>query len=331
MIRFSLLLGIGCIVSLAAPAFAVGPTWINGVPDWNQPSTYGDFVQPLDPPPQAGGVANWCTPTAGANVMGYYEDVMGQVGVGDGLVAPNAAAYPNNDTDAGSSDLLPDYQQNQWRDGMIEMGYFMDTQGWLSNVAHFGTSFGAGVADCPNGISSYLNTYAANPNQWTVWNYDIFNGGNAGLSWSDYLTGGLAPTLPVLATVPQNGVMLDEPVLVTLDTWVDIYNPNKYVDENNIEWYDWSSNEGGGHTVTGIGYATDYDPDDGGPLPSGNWMLAHDGWGTTGPIVAVPWDTYFENSLWWGNTHVELVPEPGTWILLTFAALAGILFFRRKK
>ena len=317
-IRLYLILAIAL---LPVAAVLAQPVVINGVPDWNQPANYvnppDSFAQPPDPPPQAGGVANWCTPTAAANVMGWLEDVKGHVGLGDGLAWPNhQVPYPNLDTSgAGVPDGQPDFQQNKWNDGTIEMGYYMDTQGWLIGAAHAGTRFGNGIADCPNGIQTYLNNNSAQ--QWTVWNYDIFNGAAAQNSFQDYLTGGLAPTIPALAQVPQNGVKLGDPVLVTLDGWINPAAANQFQDQmNSIIWYDWQNFLSGAHTVTGIGYALNYDPDGIGPLPKTDWLVCHDNWpGTGDPItgsVAVPW----RNDLWWANTHIYLVPEPVTLALL---------------
>ncbi|NQU76902.1 MAG: PEP-CTERM sorting domain-containing protein [Planctomycetes bacterium] len=316
------------VMGVAAVAYAA-PIMLNGVPDWNQPLTYAAFVPPLDGPPGPGGgpagVTNWCTPTAGANVMGWWEDTQGQNGIGDGVAFPGVIAYPNNDTDAGAADGLPDYLQNQWNDGIIEMGWHMDTQAWRTNIQHGGTLFGAGVMDCPGGITTYLNNYSNA--QWTVWNYDVFNGGNSALAWNDYLTGGLMPTLPPIPAPPINGLQIGQPVMVTLDVWVDPNNQNMF-DDGQIQWYDWSTSSSDAHTVTGVGYAINWDPDAGGPLLAGNWMIAHDGWGTTGVNVAVPWDDFFTN-IWWANTHVDLVPEPASVGLLVLGAI-GLIRRRRR-
>lgn len=315
------------ILALFCPAVFGQVVKIAGVPDWNQPPTYAaandSFVQPFDPPPHVAQVANWCTPTAAANMMGWFEDQKGYAGLGDGLVYSNRQQpYPNNDTSGiGIADGIPDWKQNKWMDGIIEMGYQMDTQGWLNNVAHFGTKFGTG--DCPRGILTYLNLYYP-AEQWTTWQYEIFGGVAArDNSWNDYLNGGFAPELsPAPLNVPNDGLMWNSsPVLVTVDNWVDVNNQNMY-DDGETQWYDWSSQStAGGHTVIGMGYALNYDPDGpGGILPQTNWLIAHDGWGTTGADVAVPWDSYFENSLWWANTHA--IPEPATLALLLLGCLA---------
>lgn len=326
------------VVLLAvSAAFAAGPqsVVIGGVPDWNQPATYGDFVPPLDPPPAVGGVASWCTPTAASNVMGYLEDTCGFNGLGDGVASPGSIVYPNNDTDAGLPDGQPDYLQNKWRDGTMELGFFMDTQDWAvpqGNPAHTGTLFGNNVVDCPGGIQIYLNNYG-NP-QWTktAWNYDTFNGGAAVNSFADYCTGGLAPTIPpVVAPVPSNGIDFDDPVLVTFDYWINPALATTYVDDTNqITWYDWTGASGGeSHTVCGMGYAVQWDPDGDDPnFATDTWIICHDGWAGTGYAgtghVAVPW----RNDLWWANTHVEVVPEPAT---MTLLAAGALVLLRRKR
>ena len=259
----------------------------------------------------------------------------GLYGLGDGIaynVAPpnnRQLPYPNLDTGGGVADGLADWQQNQWMDGIIEMGYKMDTQGWLLGAAHFGTTFG-GAPDCPVGLQAYLTSYYA-AEQWTTWQYDINAGAAAANSWDDYLGGGFAPVIPVLGNVPKDGVQWNSsPVLVTVDQWVDPDNDNKWWDEETqTEWYDWSSQSilSGGHTVIGMGYAIGYDPDgDGAGFQAGNWLIAHDGWGSTATDVAVPWDGYFAGSLWWANTHV--VPEPATLALLL---VGGFVLLGRKR
>lgn len=331
------------VFALFCPLVSAQVVKIAGVPDWNQPLDYNlapdSFVQPLDGPPfgAPNGVANWCTPTAGSNMMGWFEDQQGYAGLADGIAynaVPNRCQpYPNLDTGGGLVDLNPDWQQNQWLDGTIEMGFQMDTQGWASGGAgHFGTSFGANVADCPGGLLAYLNLYYPAV-QWTAWQYDIWNDGTlngAGAkasSWDDYLDGGCSTVIPALATVPNDGVRHNSsPVLVTVDKWVDpnAQAPHKYDDQQGTVWYDWNTATSGAHTVIGIGYAINYDPDGAGVgLPASNWLIAHDGWGNTPTDVAVPWDAVFMNNIWWANTHA--IPEPATLAMLLIGGFALLL------
>ena len=345
------------VVLVGAAAVVGAPVTIPNVPDWNQPQTYPGFVQPPDAPPgkpPAGpvGVAEWCTPTATANVMGWYEDTQGPTfsGMGDGIAYPNTlvGGYPNNDTNIanpGVADGLPDYQQGQWNDGSVEMGYFMDTQGWKTGAALWGTLRG----NVPGGIQAYLAQFLPGT-VWQVWNYDMLAGGNVAQGYNDYLNGGTAPTVPPMAVVPANGVAdaTPEPVLVHWDAWI---NPNigPTLNAHGITWYDWTQPIGPGHTVTGIGYATNFDPDGvAGPWPQTDWVICHDTWNSTPPagfpnVMAVPYAQWIvggqppQGTLWQANTHIEYVglapegiPEPGT-VLLTAVGMATLVGYLRRR
>jgi len=111
---------------------------ILNVPVWNQPGNYG-----------VAGYANWCSPTAGGNVMGYWEDVMGCVGLADRQVMPNGPAYANN---------ANTFQQGLFNDGQGEMGYFMGTQGWgppPNTQFPPNTAFGTALANIGPGLVGY--------------------------------------------------------------------------------------------------------------------------------------------------------------------------------
>ena len=353
-----------CAVSamlLGISAASAAPVTIANVPDWNQPNKYPGFVQPLDAPPGSPpgpvGVTEWCTPTATANVMGWYEDTQGATfsGLGDGVAFPNTLplGYPNNDTNAGAADGLPDYQQGQWNDGCIELGYFMDTQGWKTGVNAWGTS----RANVPGGIQAYLAQYLPG-SVWKVWNYDRLAGGNVAAGYSDYLNGGTQPTVPAMGVVPLNGVAdaTPEPVLVHWDAWIN-WGAGPILNANGITWYDWTQPIGPGHTVTGIGYATNFDPDgpplpgqpNSNPWPLTDWVICHDTWNSTPPaafpnMMAVPYWAWTvgqpppNQTLWQANTHIEYVgqapdgdiPEPATVTLFGLGLLA-VLYRRRRR
>ena len=73
-------------LTLVTPAQAVVTSsgLILQVPDWNQPNP---VQYPNDGlPAKVAGMdaySDWCSPTAGANIMGYWEDVKGYVGLTD--------------------------------------------------------------------------------------------------------------------------------------------------------------------------------------------------------------------------------------------------------
>jgi hypothetical protein len=221
----------------------------------------------------------------------------------------------------------------------------MDTQGWKSGVNRWGTR----RVDVPGGIQAYLAQYLPGT-VWQAWNYDLLAGGNVNLGYSDYLNGGIAPTVPPMAVVPLNGVAdaTPEPVLVHWDTWVNDQGGANIITANNITWYDWTQPMGAGHTVTGVGYATNFDPDGGGPWPQTDWVICHDTWSTTPPagfpnLMAVPYWQWTlgqpvpNQTLWQANTHIEYVglapegiPEPGT-VLLTTLGLATVVGYVRRR
>jgi PKD repeat protein len=47
-----------------------------------------------------------------------------------------------------------------------------------------------------------------------------------------------------------------------------------------------------GHAVTGVGYITNWDPDDTGPLPASDYVIVHDNWSTTPRNIAIPWQNW---------------------------------------
>ena len=63
------------------PGSAWADSLILSVRDWDQPSAYG-----------VGGYPNWCGPSAGRNLMGYWEDVMGKTGLTDRQAFPAGPA-----------------------------------------------------------------------------------------------------------------------------------------------------------------------------------------------------------------------------------------------
>ena len=315
--------------SLCVCSVCLGQAGINLVTgnfaDWNQPADYANPTDNWMAPPDGptGGVTNWCSPTAAANIMGWFEDNSGDpnlMGIADGYTAPNAETpYPDN----GVADGSPDYQQNQWHDGTMELGYWMDTQGWQS-----GSGSGTPQNNLPGGLQSYIGS-AVPMTQWTIWNHP-WTGSNGAAGWQDYLGSVMGtPTLPPVTTPPTNGITSNDPVLISWDTWVTP-GTGAVGTQGQVEWYNWSQTSGEPHCTTGVGYAANYDPDGpSGGLPATDWVIVYDNWpstgATTGGLVGVPFWTQQSTTLWRNTTHLEyegFIPEPSV-AMLMLVFLAG--------
>ncbi len=289
------------------PAAMAGIVVLPNVPDWQQP--YDTYVPP-GPDPNPGQPVNpydnYCTPTAAANLFGWWEDVNGFTGLTDRQAFPNTAAYTGNAAP-------PTWQQGLWHDATIELGWYLDTNDvdplkYGPPDAHTGTW----LVDIAPGLAGFGNAAWVDPVsglqkvswQTTAWS---INGGNLGGStpWLDYITD------------IDNGV----PTLIDFDMWAPvngIHDPNyPQVDM----FYQWGiPDEPMGHTVTGVGYLDI----DGNPATAfDNWWIVHDNWSSTAATIAVP---YFASGTpayaWQQNDHVNVVPEPGPAALLLAGAAA---------
>ena len=299
--------------TFAASAQAAPGSLVLNVPDWNQPSV---LAYPGDGLP-AGGYPLWCSPTAGGNLMGYWEDVMGCTGLTDRKAFNATTGYPGT---PGT------WQQGLYHDGIIEMGWFMDTGNWQSTVPPVFPA-GAGMTGL-NMILPGLLGYAAGS-----WTDDSFGPGpGTGIVKVSCPANGFTDPLgtPALQMWTNYCGELDaaRPVEVTFDKWVDTTQRGADVTIDGFELYpaetypwDLSTDP---HSVVGVGYI---DPT---PLTmiGDEWFVCQDGWGSTGQYVAVPFD-----SKWQQNDYVtSVIPEPGTLALLAMAGLGLLLFaWRRRK
>jgi hypothetical protein len=263
---------------------------ILGVPDSSQPADYG-----------VAGYGNWCAPEAAADLLGYWEDVRGCVGLTDRQVSPASPAYPAT---AGT------WQQGLWHDGSVELGWFMDTGFWQTlslpfppnagstlvtiigpgtvNYARSGwTDAGTGIAKVGYGSASTTKDTVLNQAMWTKYVSEI-NAGNPVLVSFDawvQVPGGLA------ATVPVNG---------------------QSVDEYNL----WTS--GPSHCVCAVGYID--------PTPTvlngDEWMIVQDNNASTSRYVAVPLGSaasthWLQNRLYCDTGTCHGLPAPHGWASVT--------------
>lgn len=269
---------------------------ILNVPDWNQPANYG-----------VNGYPNWCSPTAGANIMGYWEDVKGCTGLTDRQAFPNSPAYPNT---AGT------WKQGLYHDGTIEMGWWMDTGNWRSNGGPFPPNAGGtNLGKIAIGLLGYANSAYNDPGTGIVkvaypnTQVTTQNSGNTPL----------AMMWPVYTAAIDAG----EPVECSFDHWVDSTAPPEYaiVDGQTVEKYPWDFSSDP-HSVVGVGYID--------PVPGYNgdgteFFICQDNWPTTGRFVAVPVDY-----VWLQNDYISNVPEPLTLTLLVMGS-ASLLLGRKKR
>ena len=305
---------------LILPAALAGISVIQNVPDWNQP--YDGYLadpNPGPPPNNADPYDNYCTPTAAANLFGWWEDAKGFVGITDRQAFPNTPAYPNNVNP-------PTWQQGLWHDGNIELGWQLDTNDvdpmkyglpdghlgtWLSDIAPGLSAYGnAAWVDPTSGIQKVGSpTYTTN-----AWSVNQANLGNS-TPWTDFVA------------AINNG----RPTLIDFDIWFPV-NPRSDPNYPEVDmFYDWGMpDETMGHTVTGVGYL---DVDGNPNTAIDYWWIVHDNWSSTAATIALPYWNPADGGpayMWQQNDHVTIVPEPGT-VVLALVGAAGLGILRRRR
>ena len=282
------------LLVLAGSASA-GNALILNVPDWDQPDDYAPVGGMV-----VGDAPSWCSPTSGANLMGYWEDQRGYNGLTDGMAwgaVPNSPAFPNP--------ANGQWMQNNWHDCTIEMGFFMDSGTWATRAVNPGVwPPGAGWTQL-NNIGPGAATFAG----WKGYPNIPFSKDQ----W-------LAPLNQAQAQAIWNAYVADidagEPVLCSFDVWV---TPGVVgavvVNEQTVAQHDFAEGTSP-HTVVGVGYL------DANTAALGDeWFITQDNKPWTGPYVAVPYN--WPQTEWRQNDYVA-IPEPASAMLLVIALPALI-------
>ncbi|MBS3734328.1 MAG: PEP-CTERM sorting domain-containing protein [Phycisphaerae bacterium] len=286
-----------------APAQSASGNLILNVPDWNQPTNYG-----------VGGYPGWCSPTSGANLMGYWEDVMGCSGLTDQQAFTSSPGYPNT---SGT------WQQGLYHDGMVEMGWHMDTGSWQSTPGPFPPNSGSTTtANILPGLLSYAT------GGWT--DNDYAGGGGAGTGIVKTAYASATGYTDAVAGTPLGTMWLNyvgeidaaHPVECTFDKWVNsgIVSQSWTLNGQTVDEHPWQDSDP--HSVVGVGYI---DPNPGYDGDGSEYFVCQDNWQTTGQYVAVPVDT-----VWLQNDYITDVPEPATMALLAAGAF-GLIRRRRRR
>jgi len=289
-------------------------TLITTAPDWNQPNNY----VAAEPLLNNNDYPCWCSPTAGACLMGYWEDTMGAAGLTDGVAwpGPPAPSYPGT---PGT------HLQGMWNDGTVELGWYMDTGGFgpppagggpfppkagmtpFANIAGgMGAYASAGWVDAAAGIAK-----TAYPGVMVGTDIIGVGGLTAAQMWANYC----------------NEIDNSRPALVSFDQWVLTIPPSQNVPgfegfgEIQPQWYQWDTISSEAHTTCGVGYID---------LTLGfqnngtdEWFVVQDNWASTVQYVAVPLGQEHVQ-----NDYLYMIPEPAT---LTLISLAGLALLRRRR
>lgn len=310
-----------CLVMLGLPSAASAAKFVKGlVPDWNQPYWHGANGPnggPAGGPP--GPWQAWCTPTAAANVVGYWEDKRGHA-ISDGAVY--------------SSSGKPWLQWPAWQDyeangagnrGMLspasadDLGWYMDTNRTgdpaLGNGAHIGTyikDVSRPAWNAKLGLNKFFKDRGAVG----------FQARTQGVGYAD---GGL-PMLTTAQAWQQITLEIDgnRPIMVAFKHW-NILTLNQdgsdASPEGSLGWSYWGFGAFGGdpwgngeywddliedgqargHYVAAVGYILANTPED--ILGNTNWLIVHDTVGQTPRNVAVPFVA--ANVPWLANTTIR--------------------------
>jgi hypothetical protein len=313
-VRSYLCVAVAFGVAVAADAAWGANNLIFNVPDWQQPDYYASVGTPGL---VVGDYPDWCAPTSGAMLLGYWEDVRGYSGMTDGMIG--TAGSPIFPASPGT------WQQGLWHDATIEIAWHMDT-GSFGPFPPPGGPYPPLVGKTSaTMITPGIVAYVVSP--WV----DVVTG----ITKTSYISPqvgtdtSFTTTLPVAWDHLKGEIDAGRPVLATFNHWINTqYVTNQTVNfggtDVTVEKYNtWDFNVPE-HTVCAVGYL-DLVPG----VNGDEWIIAQDNWQTTGQYAAVPLD-----SQWAQNDYLyNVVPEPSTLVLLTIAGISLLAYtwHRRKQ
>jgi hypothetical protein len=121
---------------------------LTGVPDWSQPFQSPSFT----------GTSSdwnaWCVPTASANIVGYWDDRLTSLGVGDGQAFP----LTNNFGVPDFNDQSADGSMGPFNFTRLDLGWFLDTNEHRS-VGPTGTRKGTKLIDIKSGLEDFFESW----------------------------------------------------------------------------------------------------------------------------------------------------------------------------
>jgi hypothetical protein len=297
---------IGILAGFVVPASGQGNVFIKGLaPDWNQPLNYPDPFDPLNGP-MAGDPywKAWCAPTAGACLIGHWEDVKGRNGLADGSADGNQAKAGGYAGPAwGAGPAWHDYSAdgiagapgpNPMRGSrpVDDLGVYLDTNGHISTILHGGTWY----KDLAPGLNQFFSakgtgfgqpaenlqatTWGVNP-VFGAWNLaqmaaalkiEVDNNRTAIAHFRHW---NLMPAGPPAG--PGTGDEKEEKEFDIEEYYFGDYVPGG----NDEEWNGYDDDYGLGHAVLVVGYFQNA-----AGVPT--HLVVHDNWPGTGRNVMVP-------------------------------------------
>ena len=254
--------------------FALNMTFIDDVPDTNQPPT-----QTL--PTTKNLTSSSCAPMAMVNIMYYWDVVMGH---------------------ANAQDITDDYPLSAANTTAEYLGYFMDTNNNGSLARVNAGQLGTLDVDMGPGTVEFVRWDAAHNFTTPPPNLPF---GKLGYTWT--VTTNCTADYNLSIDFYTAEIDAGRPLVVSFRYWNPDYNTGiSYYDPETGETIDvcaWGNETSGshypnpeeywspdiGHAVTGVGYIFAWAPDGSGPY---FFVIVHDNWATTPKNIAIQWKNW---------------------------------------